>query len=153
MLGELGLIEALLAEGVATRELVYFNRFGQRMWGEPRGRFAGHATPQISLHRGALQGVLLDAATQRLGPDPPPGPDGLQRINWAADLAFARSLRPPSSRPIAATVRSSACRSPMSAPDGFDRIEDVFAPGELEAIAAQYRVLTGLKSTSEPLVR
>jgi hypothetical protein len=31
------------------------------------------------------------------------------------------------------------------APAGFSRIEDVFSPGELEAIAAQYKVLTGLK--------
>src|SRR5689334_10609148 len=69
VLGELGLLEALLAHGVATREMLYFNRFGQRIWGEPRGRFAGHAAPQISLHRGALQGVLFDATVERLGPD------------------------------------------------------------------------------------
>ncbi|MCX7588895.1 hypothetical protein [Phenylobacterium sp. 58.2.17] len=31
------------------------------------------------------------------------------------------------------------------APQGFDRIEDVFADGELEAIAARYKVLTGLR--------
>jgi len=67
LLDELGLIDALLARGVATRELVYFNRHGQRIWGEPRGRLAGHAAPQISLPRGALQGVLFDAAVARLG--------------------------------------------------------------------------------------
>ena len=32
------------------------------------------------------------------------------------------------------------------APDGFDRVEDVFAPGELEAMAARYKVLTGLRA-------
>ncbi|HEX5377007.1 MAG TPA: hypothetical protein VFW47_00440, partial [Phenylobacterium sp.] len=31
------------------------------------------------------------------------------------------------------------------APDGFSDIEQVFAPGELEAIAARYKVLTGLR--------
>ena len=31
------------------------------------------------------------------------------------------------------------------APQGFERIEDVFADGELEAIAARYKVLTGLR--------
>ena len=31
------------------------------------------------------------------------------------------------------------------APDGFARIEDVAAPGELESIAARYKVLTGLR--------
>jgi 2-polyprenyl-6-methoxyphenol hydroxylase-like FAD-dependent oxidoreductase len=31
------------------------------------------------------------------------------------------------------------------APNGFERIEDVMAPGELEAIAARYKALTGLR--------
>jgi 2-polyprenyl-6-methoxyphenol hydroxylase-like FAD-dependent oxidoreductase len=67
ILADLGLLEAIAAEGVATAELVYFNKRGQRIWGEPRGRRAGHATPQISLSRGALQGALQAAAIDRLG--------------------------------------------------------------------------------------
>ena len=67
ILAELGLLDALLSRGVATGELVYFNAHGQRIWGEPRGIAAGHAAPQISLPRGALQGVLLDATLTRLG--------------------------------------------------------------------------------------
>jgi hypothetical protein len=31
------------------------------------------------------------------------------------------------------------------APDGFRSIEDVFAPGELQAMADKYKVLTGMK--------
>jgi 5-methylphenazine-1-carboxylate 1-monooxygenase len=31
------------------------------------------------------------------------------------------------------------------APDGFDRVEDVFPPGELQAMADRYKVLTGMK--------
>jgi len=69
VLAELGLVDELLAQGVATRELVYVNRFGQRIWGEPRGRFAGFAAPQISLPRGGLQFTLLQAALRRLGPE------------------------------------------------------------------------------------
>ena len=69
VLGELGLLDDLVARGVATRELVYFNRLGQRIWGEPRGVLAGHVAPQISLPRGVLQSVLLEAAIARLGPD------------------------------------------------------------------------------------
>ena len=68
ILDELGLIETLLAQGVATAELVYFNAHGQHIWGEPRGRLAGYPAPQISLPRGALQGVLLDTVIARLGP-------------------------------------------------------------------------------------
>ena len=69
VLARLGLGDQLAAQGVATRELVYFNRWGQRIWGEPRGLYAGHAHPQLSLPRGALQSVLLEAARKRLGAD------------------------------------------------------------------------------------
>ena len=69
VLGEFGLLDDLLAAGVATRELVYFNKFGQRIWSETRGRFAGHSAPQISLSRGALHFALLAACRERLGAD------------------------------------------------------------------------------------
>src|SRR5262249_8182612 len=49
-----GLVDSLLAVGIETRELVYHNRHGQKIWAEPRGRFAGFDAPQISLSRGAL---------------------------------------------------------------------------------------------------
>ena len=69
VLDGLGLLNRLLSGGVATRELAYYNSFGQRIWSEPRGRLAGFAAPQISLPRGTLQGVLLEAALARLGAD------------------------------------------------------------------------------------
>jgi 2-polyprenyl-6-methoxyphenol hydroxylase-like FAD-dependent oxidoreductase len=67
ILDRLGLADRLEQTGVATRELVYYNRHGQRIWGEPRGRFAGYPVPQISVHRGKLQMVLLHALEERLG--------------------------------------------------------------------------------------
>jgi len=67
VLERLGLSGSLESLGVATRELVYFNRHGQRIWGEPRGRFAGYPVPQISIHRGVLQMELLKAVQARLG--------------------------------------------------------------------------------------
>ena len=66
-LSELGLLERLDAVGVRTRELIYANRFGQEIWREPRGLDAGYEVPQFSIHRGRLQGVLRDAAIERLG--------------------------------------------------------------------------------------
>lgn len=63
----LDLADRLLAQGVATRELAYFNRHGQPIWSEPRGRAAGYLVPQISIHRGRLQMTLLDAVRDRLG--------------------------------------------------------------------------------------
>jgi len=66
-LTELGLLEALSAVGVATREIVFCNRFGQTITTEPRGRFAGYDWPQLSIHRADLHAVLLAAVQVRLG--------------------------------------------------------------------------------------
>ncbi|MGH3345273.1 MAG: flavin-dependent oxidoreductase [Carbonactinosporaceae bacterium] len=63
-------LEAKLGEvGVATRESVFFNRFGQLIYAEPAGRYAGYGWPQFSIHRGDLHAVLLEAVAERLGPD------------------------------------------------------------------------------------
>lgn len=66
-LTELGLGEALEATGIPTRELSYYDRFGSLIWTEPRGRRAGYHWPQISIHRGSLQLLLLEAMHERLG--------------------------------------------------------------------------------------
>ena len=64
---ELGLHDRLDAAGVRTRELAYFSKHGKPIWSEPRGIEAGYKWPQFSIHRGTLQQILLDAATERLG--------------------------------------------------------------------------------------
>lgn len=64
---ELGLGERLARIGVPTRELIYTNRHGQRIWQEDRGLHAGYRWPQYSLHRGRLQMLLYEAALERLG--------------------------------------------------------------------------------------
>ena len=68
-LEDLGLLPALEAAGVITREVVYVTRRGQAIWSEPRGRFAGYRWPQVSIHRGTLQMLLYDAVRERLGAD------------------------------------------------------------------------------------
>ena len=68
-LTELGLLEKLDAAGVRTKELAYFSKHGRPIWSEPRGLEAGYKWPQFSVHRGTLQQILLDAATERLGPE------------------------------------------------------------------------------------
>ncbi|UOM33988.1 flavin-dependent oxidoreductase [Acuticoccus sp. I52.16.1] len=68
-LAEIGLLPALDAVAPRTRELYYYNRYGQEVWREPRGIDAGHPVPQFSIHRGRLQKVLYDAVIERLGPD------------------------------------------------------------------------------------
>ena len=67
-LAGLGLEQRLAAVAVTTREVVFCNRFGQTVLTEPRGRHAGYAWPQLSIHRADLQRVLLEAVRERLGP-------------------------------------------------------------------------------------
>ena len=67
VLDECGLLEELAGSAVATSELIYLNKLGQEIWREPRGLAAGYAWPQLSIHRGDLQMILLRAARERLG--------------------------------------------------------------------------------------
>jgi len=67
-LAALGLLPALDRAGIRTGELIYMNRLGQTVWRESRGMDAGYDTPQFSIHRGQLLGVLHQAALERLGP-------------------------------------------------------------------------------------
>ncbi len=67
-LTELGLGEELAGAGLKTGSLSYRNRFGQEIWTEPRGLDAGYDWPQVSVHRGRLLMILLNAVRERLGP-------------------------------------------------------------------------------------
>jgi 2-polyprenyl-6-methoxyphenol hydroxylase-like FAD-dependent oxidoreductase len=60
-LTELGLGDQLAATGIATAEMVHFDRHGNRIWGFACGRDAGYRWPQYSIHRGELQMILLGA--------------------------------------------------------------------------------------------
>jgi 2-polyprenyl-6-methoxyphenol hydroxylase-like FAD-dependent oxidoreductase len=66
---ELGLADDLAATGIPTTELIYHDRFGSRICGEPRGLAAGYRWPQYSIQRGELQMLLLRAVRERLGAD------------------------------------------------------------------------------------
>lgn len=65
----LGLGDDLLAAGIENRESCFFNRFGQLIYKEPRGRFAGYDIPEVGIHRGRLHVILADAVRNRLGAD------------------------------------------------------------------------------------
>ncbi|HMT43343.1 MAG TPA: flavin-dependent oxidoreductase [Chakrabartia sp.] len=69
VLERLGLADRLQSLGVPTQELAYYNRHGQRIWSEPRGKFAGYPVPQVSIHRGTLQMELFHEARKQLGED------------------------------------------------------------------------------------
>ena len=44
----LGLGEALAAQGIENRDSCFFNRFGQLIYSEPRGRAAGYPVPEVA---------------------------------------------------------------------------------------------------------
>ena len=65
----LGLGDKLLAAGIENRESRFYNRFGQLIYKEPRGKFAGYQYPEVGIHRGKLHLILYQAARERLGED------------------------------------------------------------------------------------
>jgi 5-methylphenazine-1-carboxylate 1-monooxygenase len=66
-LAALGVQPQLEAAGIENLESVFFNRFGQRIYSEPRGRHAGYALPEVGIHRGKLHRILYEHAVQTLG--------------------------------------------------------------------------------------
>lgn len=66
-LAALGLQAAIEAAGIENLESAFYNRYGQFIYKELRGRHAGYALPEIGIHRGKLHRILFDAAMERIG--------------------------------------------------------------------------------------
>ncbi|NJN40272.1 MAG: flavin-dependent oxidoreductase [Gammaproteobacteria bacterium] len=64
----LGLEDRLRTVAIENEESVFFNRHGQFIYREPRGRHAGYPFPELGIHRGKLHRILYEAARERLGP-------------------------------------------------------------------------------------
>jgi 2-polyprenyl-6-methoxyphenol hydroxylase-like FAD-dependent oxidoreductase len=65
----LGLGDELLRAGIENAESCFFNRFGQLIYREPRGKAAGYQYPEVGIHRGKLHLALYRAVLERLGPN------------------------------------------------------------------------------------
>ena len=65
----LGLADALLKAGIENRESHFYNRFGQLIYKEARGKLAGYPFPEVGIHRGRLHVLIYEAVKQRLGAD------------------------------------------------------------------------------------
>ena len=63
----LGVQDAITAAGIENVESCFFNRFGQLIYKEPRGKLAGYTYPEIGIHRGKLHKILYDEALKVLG--------------------------------------------------------------------------------------
>jgi hypothetical protein len=103
----LGLADDIVQSGIENAESCFFNRFGQLIYREPRGKRAGYGFPEVGVHRGRLHLILYRAALARLGaersgsgPVTPASPSNRTR----AGRACASSI------PTAATPRAGPCR-------------------------------------------
>jgi 2-polyprenyl-6-methoxyphenol hydroxylase-like FAD-dependent oxidoreductase len=67
-LAALGVQDKLEAVGIENLESVFFNRYGQFIYSEPRGRHAGYPLPELGIHRGKLHRILFEGALAQLGP-------------------------------------------------------------------------------------
>lgn len=67
-LAALGVQGKLEAAGIENLESVFFNRYGQFIYKEPRGRHAGYPVPEVGIHRGKLHRILYEEALQQIGP-------------------------------------------------------------------------------------
>ncbi len=66
-LDRLDLLPDLDAIGLRARHVAYFSSHGHEIWRETRGEAAGYRWPQLSVHRGHLQMLLLREVKKRLG--------------------------------------------------------------------------------------
>jgi len=66
-LSALGLGDELLRAGIENAESCFFNRFGQLIYREPRGKAAGYQYPEVGIHRGKLHLALYRAVRERIG--------------------------------------------------------------------------------------
>jgi 5-methylphenazine-1-carboxylate 1-monooxygenase len=62
----LGLADELLAAGIENVESCFFNRFGQLIYKEARGKRSGYKYPEVGIHRGRLHRILYEAALAKL---------------------------------------------------------------------------------------
>jgi len=56
----LGIGDALTAAGIENRESRFYNRFGQLIYKQPRGKFAGYQYPEVGIRRGGLHLILYE---------------------------------------------------------------------------------------------
>ena len=57
------------AAGIELNTSAFYNRFGQKIYSEPRGLAGGSPYPEVSIHRGRLHTLLYKAALSRVGAD------------------------------------------------------------------------------------
>jgi 2-polyprenyl-6-methoxyphenol hydroxylase-like FAD-dependent oxidoreductase len=122
---------ALLEAGIENRQSCFFNRFGQLIYKEPRGKFAGYSYPEVGIHRGRLQKILYRTALEQLGEDRIRTNHHCVGVEQDEDGATARFQETTSSQSLPA-----ARGSVVVACDGVNStIRKAFYPGDRLAFA------------------
>ena len=88
-LAALGLLPQLEAVAIENLESVFYNRYGQYIYKELRGRHDGYATPELGIHRGKLHRILFEEVLKRLGSDRVHTGHRCIRVDQTAQLATA----------------------------------------------------------------
>ncbi|MBI4920929.1 MAG: flavin-dependent oxidoreductase [Devosia nanyangense] len=91
---DLGLREALTRAGIVAQESCFYTRFGQLVHKEPLGLYAGYDVPQVQVHRGDLQALLLEAFVARAGEGRVITGHRCVRVEDGADHAVAHFVDP-----------------------------------------------------------
>src|SRR5687768_13228879 len=87
----LGLGAALRDIAVAPDSICFYDSSGNLLFREPRGLAAGDAHPQLSVHRGRLQMLLLDAVVDRIGDHAVRTGAGIESFDQNADGVQVRT--------------------------------------------------------------
>ncbi|MEA2874155.1 MAG: 5-methylphenazine-carboxylate 1-monooxygenase [Hyphomicrobiales bacterium] len=106
-LSALGLSDDLLRVGIENAESCFFNRFGQLIYREPRGKAAGYQYPEVGIHRGKLHLALYRAVQERLGPDSVATNHlcaGVEQDESGARLSFKETTSGKALPPLAADI-------------------------------------------------
>ncbi|OYU37829.1 MAG: flavin-dependent oxidoreductase [Pseudorhodobacter sp. PARRP1] len=117
---DLGLEAALDRIGLRTRQYGFYTKTGLPIWVEPRGLAAGYNWPQMSVHRGQLQMMLLQTLCDRAGDVVECGAaaTGFETTDDGATLILTDGRRVHGSLAIAADGIHSAIRKQMVPNEG-----------------------------------
>ena len=120
---DLGLETGLDGIGIRTRQYGFYTKTGLPIWVEPRGLAAGYNWPQLSVHRGQLQMLLLQTLRDRAGDvvDFGAAAVGFETTDQGATLILTDGRRVDGNVIIAADGIHSAIRKQM-VPDEGDPI-------------------------------
>ena len=124
-LAALGMQPELEAAGIENYESAFFNRHGEFIYSELRGRYAGYVLPEVGIHRGKLHKILFDMAVKRLGTDHVHTGCRFKQVTQSADKATLTFLDPDGN-----TLPEVECRVAIAADGVNSAVRRTYYPDE-----------------------